>query len=88
MHRLWADDDQRRLSSLRQARTEAAARVRFWAKGPNFEFKVADFENASQLQLHNRLYGVSPRCVVRKHFEIRPDQSTSPEAWRRVVNPT
>jgi hypothetical protein len=28
------------------------------------------------------------RSMVSPHFEIRPDQSTSPEAWRRVVNPT
>src|SRR5262249_8744225 len=28
------------------------------------------------------------RSMASPHFEIRPDQSTSPEAWRRVVNPT
>src|SRR5262249_52548986 len=28
------------------------------------------------------------RSMASPHFEIRPDQSTSPEAWRRVVKPT
>jgi hypothetical protein len=28
------------------------------------------------------------RSMASPHFEIRPDQSISPEAWRRVVNPT
>src|SRR5215475_4072432 len=28
------------------------------------------------------------RSMASPHFEIRPDQSTSPEACRRVVNPT
>jgi hypothetical protein len=28
------------------------------------------------------------RSMASPHFEMRPDQSTSPEAWRRVVNPT
>src|SRR6185437_776609 len=27
------------------------------------------------------------RSMASPHFEIRPDQSISPEAWRRVVNP-
>src|ERR1700745_2905143 len=27
------------------------------------------------------------RSIASPHFEIRPDQSTSPEAWRRDVNP-
>src|SRR5215813_6268849 len=28
------------------------------------------------------------RSMASPHFEIRPDQSSSPEEWRRVVNPT
>src|SRR5208282_6446443 len=28
------------------------------------------------------------RSMASPHFEMRPDQSISPEAWRLVVNPT
>src|SRR5262249_54105483 len=44
----------------------------------HFGTRVSNAPAASNRQL---------RSIASPHFEIRPDQSISPDAWRRVVNP-
>jgi malonyl-CoA decarboxylase len=53
--------------------------------------RIAFFEALATTFGHDRA-GITSNRYVRSmaspHFEIRPVQSTSPEEWRRVVNPT
>ena len=50
---------------------------------------IVPFPPAGSSDILARLIGpwLSDRSIASPHFEMRPVQSTSPEAWRRVVNP-
>src|SRR5262249_30782649 len=76
----------RRTASLRATATLALRRPLRLASLMPQAFSADHFGTrvSSTLAASNRYV----RSMASPHFEIRPDQSTSPEAWRRVVNPT